>query len=184
MTTLAVSFASWPSAEAADPLWMKPPTRALSWQKPGPTDLRVERWKGGPGFRRAAFSGCRKQACRAILRALPSITTRPLENFGGPHKYGFIVLWLDRVSAMKTTVEVPDELYRRAKAEAALRGRKFRELVEEGLRLALETPRKTRRQPSLTGLMKRARGLIDSGIPDLASNPEHLAGFGRDARHR
>ena len=43
---------------------------------------------------------------------------------------------------MKTTVEVPDELYRRAKAEAALRGRKFRELVEEGLRLALETPRK------------------------------------------
>ena len=86
--------------------------------------------------------------------------------------------------AMKTTVEVPDELYRRAKAEAALRGRKFRELVEEGLRLALETPRKTRRQPSLAGLMKRARGLIDSGIPDLASNPEHLAGFGRDARHR
>ena len=85
---------------------------------------------------------------------------------------------------MKTTVEVPDELYRRAKAEAALRGRKFRELVEEGLLLALETPRKTRRQPSLAGLMKRARGLIDSGIPDLASNPEHLAGFGRDARHR
>ena len=85
---------------------------------------------------------------------------------------------------MKTTVEVPDELYRRAKAEAALRGRKFRELVEEGLRLALETPRKTHRQSSLAGLMKRARGLIDSGIPDLASNPEHLAGFGRDARHR
>jgi hypothetical protein len=85
---------------------------------------------------------------------------------------------------MKTTVEVPDELYRRAKAEAALRGRKFRELVEEGLRLALETPRKTRQQPSLVGLMKRARGMIDSGIPDLASNPEHLAGFGRDACRR
>jgi hypothetical protein len=85
---------------------------------------------------------------------------------------------------MKTTVEVPDDLYRRAKAEAALRGRKFRELVEEGLQLALETPRKTRRQSSLAGLMKRARGVIDSRIPDLASNPEHLAGFGRDARHR
>jgi hypothetical protein len=39
---------------------------------------------------------------------------------------------------MKTTVELPDDLYRRAKAEAALRGRKFKELVEEGLRLALE----------------------------------------------
>lgn len=83
---------------------------------------------------------------------------------------------------MKTTVEVPDDLYRRAKAEAALRGRKLRDLVEEGLRLVLEAPRKTRRQPSLAGLMKRARGTIDSGVPDLASNPEHLAGFGRDAR--
>lgn len=86
---------------------------------------------------------------------------------------------------MKTTVEVPDDLYRRAKAEAALRGRKLRDLIEEGLRLVLEAPRKTRRDPSLAGLMKRARGTIDSGVPDLASNPEHLAGFGRDdRRHR
>jgi hypothetical protein len=89
-----------------------------------------------------------------------------------------------RAREMKTTVEVPDDLYRRAKAEAALRGCKFRELVEEGLRLALETPRKTHRPASLAGLMKRARGMIDSGIPDLASNPKHLAGFGRDVRHR
>ena len=86
---------------------------------------------------------------------------------------------------MKTTVEVPDELYRRAKAEAALRGRKLRDLVEEGLRLVLEAPRKTRRHPSLSDLTRGARGMIDSGVPDLASNPEHLAGFGRDdRRHR
>jgi predicted component of type VI protein secretion system len=85
---------------------------------------------------------------------------------------------------MKTTVEVPDELYRRAKAEAALRGRKLKDLVEDGLRLVLETPRKTRRHPSLAGLMKRTRGVVDSGVPDLASNPKHLAGFGRDARRR
>ena len=85
---------------------------------------------------------------------------------------------------MKTTVEVPDDLYRRAKAEAALRGRKLRDLVEEGLRLVL-APRKTRRHPSLAGLMRRARGVVDSGVPDLASNPEHLTGFGRDdRRHR
>jgi hypothetical protein len=83
---------------------------------------------------------------------------------------------------MKTTVEVPDELYRRAKAEAALRGRKLRDLVEEGLRLVLEAPHKTRRPPSLAGLTRRARGLIDSGVPDLASNPRHLSGFGRDGR--
>ena len=86
---------------------------------------------------------------------------------------------------MKTTVEVPDDLYRQAKAEAALRGRKLRDLIEEGLRLVLEAPRKRRRRPSLAGLMKRARGAVDSGAPDLASNPKHLVGFGRDARrHR
>ena len=86
--------------------------------------------------------------------------------------------------AMKTTVEVPDDLYRRAKAEAALSGRKLRDLIEEGLRLVLEAPRKTRRQRSLSELMKRGRGLVDSGVPDLASNPEHLKDFGRDAGHR
>jgi hypothetical protein len=86
---------------------------------------------------------------------------------------------------MKTTVELPDELYRRAKAEAALRGRKLKDLVEDGLRLVLEPARKTRRPSSLAGLTRRARGMIDSGVPDLASNPKHLAGFGRnDRRHR
>jgi hypothetical protein len=85
---------------------------------------------------------------------------------------------------MKTTVEVPDELYRRAKAEAALRGRKLRDLVEEGLRLVLEAPRRTH-PPGLAGLTKRARGMIDSGVPDLASSSKHLSGCGRDdRRHR
>jgi hypothetical protein len=85
---------------------------------------------------------------------------------------------------MKTTVEVPDELYRRAKAAAALRGRKLKDLVEEGLRLVLEAPRKARRPRSLSKLTKRARGVINSGVPDLASNPKHLVGFGRDASDR
>ena len=39
---------------------------------------------------------------------------------------------------MRTTVDIPDELFRRAKSEAALRGRKLKDLVEEGLRLVLE----------------------------------------------
>jgi hypothetical protein len=86
---------------------------------------------------------------------------------------------------MKTTVEVPDDLYRRAKAEAALRGRKLKDLIEEGLRLVLDSPRPRSRQPSLAKLMENSRGVVDSGIPDLASNKGHLANFGRDARrHR
>jgi hypothetical protein len=82
---------------------------------------------------------------------------------------------------MKTTVEVPDELYRKAKAAAAMSGRKLKDLVEEGLRLVLDAPRKARRQRSLAELMKPARGVVDSGVSDLASNPKHLAKFGRDA---
>ena len=82
---------------------------------------------------------------------------------------------------MKTTVELSDELFRRAKAEAALRGRKFKDLVEEGLQLVLRTPRGERAQPSLEELMAPARGVVDSGLTDLASNPKHLEGFGRGA---
>jgi hypothetical protein len=87
-----------------------------------------------------------------------------------------------RLSRMKTTVELPDDLYRRAKAEAALRGRKLKDLIEEGLRRVLESSPRPRRKPRLAELMKSGRGIIDSGIPDLGSNPEHLAGFGRHGR--
>ena len=85
---------------------------------------------------------------------------------------------------MKTTVELPDTLYRQAKAEAALRGRKLSDLVEEGLRLVLKAPPVKARQPDLRELMKRALGMVDSGVSDLGSNPGYLEGFGRDASHR
>ena len=38
---------------------------------------------------------------------------------------------------MKTTLEIDDELYREAKAHAARTGQKMKDLVTEGLRLAL-----------------------------------------------
>jgi hypothetical protein len=85
---------------------------------------------------------------------------------------------------MKTTVELPDPLYRQAKAEAAFRGRKLKDLVEEGLRLVLETPPETTGRGELARLMKPALGVIESGVSDLGSNPVHLNGFGRDAGDR
>jgi hypothetical protein len=86
-------------------------------------------------------------------------------------------LW--EMRAMKVTVEVSDELSSRAKAEAALRGRRLRDLIEEGLRRVLDAPREALPRPNLSGLMKRACGVVDSGVPDLASNPAHFKGFGR-----
>jgi hypothetical protein len=85
---------------------------------------------------------------------------------------------------MKTTVDLPDDLYRRAKAEAALRGRRLKDLVEEGLQLVLDGPQRTRRHSSLAKLMKKANGIMESGVPDLGSNPKHLENLGRDDGNR
>ena len=91
---------------------------------------------------------------------------------------------------MKTTVELPDDLARRIKAAAALRGRKLKDLVAEGLRLVLEAPESAasptkKRPPTAYELMKDGRGIVDSGIGDLATNPRHMKGFGRASRrHR
>ena len=70
---------------------------------------------------------------------------------------------------MKTTVEMPDELYRRAKAEAALRGRRLKDLIEEGLHHVLDGPREPSSRPSLAELMNSARGVVASGVVDLGS---------------
>ncbi len=47
----------------------------------------------------------------------------------------FLVLW--KFGFMKTTLEIPDDLFREAKAKAALEGRKLKDVVAEGLRLAI-----------------------------------------------
>ncbi|MDP2810549.1 MAG: hypothetical protein Q8O34_10420 [Rhodocyclaceae bacterium] len=81
---------------------------------------------------------------------------------------------------MRTTVELSDDLFRRAKAEAALRGRKLKDLVEDGLRRVLEQPASPSASPaSLHDLMKDCCGVAEPMPPDYASNPDHLEGFGR-----
>jgi hypothetical protein len=48
--------------------------------------------------------------------------------------------WFTRLLVfMKATIEIDDELYRRVKAAAALRGRKVKDLVAEGLRTVLRS---------------------------------------------
>jgi hypothetical protein len=84
---------------------------------------------------------------------------------------------------MRTTVDIPDELLRHAKSEAALRGRKLKDLVEEGLRLVLAVPpsggEPPPKKPTAHDLLK---DLIfeDADSPaDLSTNPKYFDEFGR-----
>jgi hypothetical protein len=82
---------------------------------------------------------------------------------------------------MRTTIDLSDELFRRAKAEAALRGRKFKDLVEDGLRRVLDHPEVAAEPPpaSLHELMQDCCGVAEPTPPDYSVNPSHLDGFGR-----
>ncbi len=85
---------------------------------------------------------------------------------------------------MRTTIDLPDELYRRTKAEAALRGRKFKDLVEDGLRRVLAAPRSEQLEirassPSVHDLMRDCCGMAADAPEDYAINPKYMEGFGR-----
>jgi len=86
---------------------------------------------------------------------------------------------------VRTTIDLPDELFQQAQAEAKRRGIPLRELLQEGLRKVLPTPTVTTQTttPSLTvyDLIKDDIGIIDAGVDDLGSNPQYLEGLGRDS---
>jgi plasmid stability protein len=50
---------------------------------------------------------------------------------------------------MKTTLVLPDDIFRQAKARAALRGQTFGKFLEQGLRQMLQEPEETPSQASL-----------------------------------
>jgi hypothetical protein len=58
---------------------------------------------------------------------------------------------------MKTTVEIPNDLFRQAKARAALEGLSLRELVTYGLRLALQAPPQSARSSRAVFPLIRSR---------------------------
>jgi hypothetical protein len=91
---------------------------------------------------------------------------------------------------MRTTVDLPDELFRRAKAEAAMRGKKFKDLVEEALRLVIDktSPGDKTEAAAAESKPKRitahdlAKDLIfkdAEGPTDLSTNPQYFEDFGR-----
>ncbi|HEY1794765.1 MAG TPA: hypothetical protein VGG57_01465 [Stellaceae bacterium] len=86
---------------------------------------------------------------------------------------------------MRTTIDLPDDLFRRAKSEAALRGRKLKDLIEEGLRAVVDDPshgEKTAaaaKRVSAHDLLKGLCGIIEDAPADLSTNPKYFEDFGR-----
>ena len=74
---------------------------------------------------------------------------------------GLQQIWVyGNMGGMKTTVEIPDELFRAAKATAARDGSKLKDLVADGLRLVLRKTRPERRRlrfPLIPGKPEGAR---------------------------
>ncbi len=64
---------------------------------------------------------------------------------------------------MKTTVEISDDLFRRAKEYAARHGIPMREVIERGLQLALQAKRPSRHPFRLKTVTTRGEGLICDG---------------------
>ena len=57
-------------------------------------------------------------------------------------------------------------------------------MIENFIRLVRKLRRKHSNRSELARLTRRGCGIVDSGVPDLASNPDYLQGFGRDAIRR
>ena len=92
---------------------------------------------------------------------------------------------------MRTTLDLPDTVFRQLKARAALEGLPLKDLiarfVANGLRGAdadsagqVAEPAATKRFVSAYEMMKDGCGIARSGHRDLATNPKHMEGFGRD----
>ncbi len=85
---------------------------------------------------------------------------------------------------MKATIDIPDGLYRKVKAKTAEQGRKIRDVTIElfqGWLTGNQSAQDAAEQKRLRALMMKGVGCVDSGIPDLGSNPKHLEGLGEDS---
>ena len=73
------------------------------------------------------------------------------------------------ICIMRTTIELPDELFRSAKMAAADRGSTFRELVMQGLRKVLSEAAEKPDASRLPKLPKRGRKAYDLSNEEIES---------------
>lgn len=79
------------------------------------------------------------------------------------------------------TIELPDDLAARLEAASAQTHVPAAQLVRAALEKALpaSAPEFPADGPSAYDLMKDGFGCVSSGVPDLATNPKHMEGFGQ-----
>jgi len=87
---------------------------------------------------------------------------------------------------MKTTVEIPEDLLRRAKAKAALEGIHLRDLIVHGLQIAVELPPALPHRAAfpLIKASPDSRQITDEDVADAIASmdeeeAEYYAGFMR-----
>ena len=79
------------------------------------------------------------------------------------------------------TVELSDDLAARLAAASESKHVPPAQIVAEALEKTLPEPlaEPSADEPSLYDLMKDGLGCVSSGVPDLATNPKHMEGFGQ-----
>jgi len=91
---------------------------------------------------------------------------------------------------MRTTLDLPDPLFRKLKSRAALEGLKLKDLIaryvarglDEGVSGDAGQVSEAAAAPFVSAydVMKDRIGIGRSGHRDLSTNPKHMEGFGRD----
>lgn len=81
---------------------------------------------------------------------------------------------------MKTmTLKLSDEVAARLEKRAQRLGVSKSKIVRESIERALREQPTVEEEPSAYEVMKDGCGCVNSGVPDLATHPKHLEGFGR-----
>jgi hypothetical protein len=85
-------------------------------------------------------------------------------------KTGLTIFWeYGKMADMKTTLDIPDDLFREIKAKAALEGLKLKDLVAEALRAVLSGKQSATRKPRRIKFpVLASRGKARLAIPDDA----------------
>jgi len=91
---------------------------------------------------------------------------------------------------MRTTIDLPDDLFRKAKARAAMQGQALKDLVADALKLLLQSPKEAAAAPRRTQFpivkpkdpnRKLTPEMVEAATEQLLA--EEAAPYGRPAGH-